>query len=157
MTPVSRPIIALGILNVDAGRYSFDARAKLLVAQDLLLLLQSTKTPLTASAENSLFQNVFSVIELANAVLERHAVITYAANVFMAPSWWLTNQSNRRLKAVRVDCRVRTQADTTATQSQQHSRKNEPALAPIRNQKYLAQNQRQNLLWKHWHKQKPDF
>ena len=90
MTPVSRPIIALGILNVDAGRYSFDARAKLLVAQDLLLLLQSTKTPLTASAENSLFQDVFSVIELANAVLERHAVITYAANVFMAPSWWLT-------------------------------------------------------------------
>lgn|SRR5574344_197140 len=90
MTPVSRPIIALGILNVDAGRYSFDARAKSLVAQDLLLLLQSTKTPLTASAENSLFQDVFSVIEPANAVLERHAIITYAANVFMAPSWWLT-------------------------------------------------------------------
>ena len=67
MTPVSRPIIALGILNVDAGRYSFDARAKSLVAQDLLLLLQSTKTPLTASAENSLFQDVFSVIEPANA------------------------------------------------------------------------------------------
>jgi hypothetical protein len=37
-----------------------------------------------------LFQDVFSVIEPANAVLERHAIITYAANVFMAPSWWLT-------------------------------------------------------------------
>lgn len=114
MTPVSRPIIALGILNVDAGRYSFDARAKSLVAQDLLLLLQSTKTPLTASAENSLFQDVFSVIEPANAVLERHAIITYAANVFMAPSWWLTlditgsqKQSEAALLAVRVDGRVR--------------------------------------------------
>ena len=103
MTPVSRPIIALGILNVDAGRYSFDARAKLLVAQDLLLLLQSTKTPLTASAENSLFQNVFSVIELANAVLERHAVITYAANVFMAPSWWLTPELSRAAKWRRLE------------------------------------------------------
>lgn len=113
MTPVSRPIIALGILNVDAGRYSFDARAKLLVAQDLLLLLQSTKTPLTASAENSLFQNVFSVIELANAVLERHAVITYAANVFMAPSWWLTPKLSRgfavaqRRQSRRLECLVR--------------------------------------------------
>lgn len=111
MTPVSRPIIALGILNVDAGRYSFDARAKSLVAQDLLLLLQSTKTPLTASAENSLFQDVFSVIEPANAVLERHAIITYAANVFMAPSWWLTfdmrGGQGRQPLDVPLDGRVR--------------------------------------------------
>ena len=116
MTPVSRPIIALGILNVDAGRYSFDARAKLLVAQDLLLLLQSTKTPLTASAENSLFQNVFSVIELANAVLERHAVITYAANVFMAPSWWLTNKVSGWPKASPLERMVRFDIHVQSTQ-----------------------------------------
>ncbi|HHL0059460.1 TPA: hypothetical protein ACQZLG_005845, partial [Klebsiella pneumoniae] len=79
------PIIALGILNVDAGRYSFDARAKSLVAQDLLLLLQSTKTPLTASAENSLFQDVFSVIEPANAVLERQLVDYHMAFETVAP------------------------------------------------------------------------
>ncbi len=96
MTPVSRPIIALGILNVDAGRYSFDARAKSLEAQDLLLLLQSTKTPLTASAEDSFFQDVCSVIEPGHVVRERPAIITYAANVFMAPSWWLTGKVSRR-------------------------------------------------------------
>ena len=80
---------ALGILNVDAGIQAVDARAALFVAQELLLLLQSTKTPCTDSLENSLFHAKFSEIDSESAALAKNTKIKYAAMFFMAP-WWLT-------------------------------------------------------------------
>lgn len=81
---------ALGILNVDAGIYAVDARSALFVVQELLLLLQSTKTPCTDSLENSLFHAKFSEIDSESAVLAKNTKTKYAAMVFMAP-WWLTS------------------------------------------------------------------
>ena len=82
-TPVSRPIRALGILNVDAGIYAADARAALFVVQELLLFLQSTKTPCTDSLVNSLFHAKFSEIDSENTVLVKNTRIIDAAMFLM--------------------------------------------------------------------------
>ena len=79
-----------------------DARAALFVVQELVLFLQSTKTPCTDSVVNSLFQATFSEIDSESAVLEKNTRTKYAAMVFMAP-WWLTPELSRAAKRRRLE------------------------------------------------------